>query len=179
MSSEARGTEKIVHVRYPASADARGSTRVNYLRRPYYLGPHDSPQSYIMFGLWKHRLLQSGKPPKSRDLRPLVDELLAKEENAPKRRVIPGYALSAGLAIVSLLIGIGLSPMIFSIKNVPVVDGMKLSEEEIAFVRGYRFTNSLALDHPLTDATRVAAKTRTLMDGDSENDLLHTAKKIH
>ncbi len=78
MSTQSR-TDKSHDITYPATADARGSTRINHQRRPYYLGPFESPQSYIMFGLWKHRLMETGEPPETKDLRPLVDRLLGEE----------------------------------------------------------------------------------------------------
>ncbi len=77
MSAIANRTDKVHEIQYPTSADARGSTRVNHLRRPYYLGPFESPQSYVMFGLWKHRLIETGQAPETKDLRPLVEQLLS------------------------------------------------------------------------------------------------------
>lgn len=145
MSQEVR-IDKPLRVNYPSAPDARGSARVNYLRRPYYLGPHDSPLSYVMFGLWKQRLEETGEPPTSKEIRPLAEEILS------ARDTVPRVSLWRTAAVVSLVVLLCTSVTALvnfrSTEIPPVVDGMELSEREFDFVRGMR----------LAEDRRVAAK---------------------
>lgn len=112
--------EKAHGVKYPSSGDSRGSTRVHHLRRPYYLGPFESPQSYIMFGLWKHHLLETGVAPETKKIRKTVAGLLdtddlAEDPNTSMRQslasifdraAIPGIAVAL---FCGMLFGFGIS----------------------------------------------------------------------
>lgn len=176
MSFQQARSDRGYQIHYPNAPDARGSTRVHYLRRPYYLGPHESPQSHVMFGLWKHHLIKNGKPPRSKDLRPIVDALLADESTAyetPRlRRCLPVAASTLG----GLFLGFVFAAAIFSTDMPPKVDGRVLTEDELAFVRGLRDYEEAMQNHPLTNAGRVAGLTRKLMEGENEQGLLHTSE---
>ncbi|MEZ6137898.1 MAG: hypothetical protein R3C53_23670 [Pirellulaceae bacterium] len=125
-------------VQYPTAADARGSSRINIGRRQYYLGPYDSPQSYVMFGLWKQRLLTSGEVPDTKDLRPLVDAFLSAEAPPPPtprgHKSIPSLLIGA----ICLSLAIVTAAFIFSTSPTPSVDDQVLTANEIEFVRGIR-----------------------------------------
>lgn len=126
-------------ISYPPAADKRGSTRINHKRRPYYLGPYDSPASYIMFGLWKHQLLESGEPPSCKDLRPIVQNLLSDQSIA-----VPVSRRGYWIATISVLLSTVLvfafiwTIEILSRDSVPHVDNVVLSKTETEIIRGYR-----------------------------------------
>lgn len=124
---------------YPASADARGSTRVNHKRRPYYLGPHESPVSYIMFGLWKHRLQETGEPPATKEIRALAEEILATggvTSSLPSSSRLRPWRVLCALAAAVLLLGLG--SIFFSSGSQPKVDDVVLSDSEAEVIRTIR-----------------------------------------
>ncbi|MCA9131564.1 MAG: hypothetical protein KDA45_00345 [Planctomycetales bacterium] len=157
MSFRSTRTDNAHDIRYPSSADARGSTRINYKRRPYYMGPYDSPSSYIMFGLWKHRLLETGEAPTTKELRAIVQHLLHGQSPLPP----PGklwslvaswsrFAPSRPWARIALLVLMSTvlltSTFLFGSKILsrdrgPQVDQLELSEVEKSFIRGLRAKN--------------------------------------
>jgi hypothetical protein len=144
MSTQSR-TDKSHDITYPATADARGSTRINHQRRPYYLGPFESPQSYIMFGLWKHRLMETGEPPETKDLRPLVDRLLGEEPATSETfstaiRKLTSLNFLAACACLS--VAIMTTANIFLSLAPAKVDGDVLTAEETEFIRGRRSYDS-------------------------------------
>jgi hypothetical protein len=124
---------------YPTAPDKRGSTRVNYRRRHYYLGPHDSPLSHVMFGMWKHQLLQTGVPPDAKDLRPMAEKLL---EESARTEVVPEAStqnrLGYFLAIAGFTLSFALLLKIWFSDPPARVDGRTLSEIEIQVVQALR-----------------------------------------
>ena len=65
-------------VAYPSEGDARGSARIRYGGKNYYLGPHGSPKSYVLYGTWRHIWFETGTPPTTRDVRQAVDRFLSR-----------------------------------------------------------------------------------------------------
>ncbi len=161
---------------YPTSPDARGSTRVNHRRRPYYLGPHDSPLSYVMFGLWKHRLQETGEPPSTKEIRALAEELLSRgtiaSTQSPHFWTKPSTILSAigGVVLCALLVF-----MIPSSSNPPQVDEFVLSESEADVIRTLRTRSSLDARLESERPDPVAAKLRHLLAEGSESGAKHIA----
>ncbi len=124
---------------YPTHPDARGSTRINHKRRPYYLGPHESPLSYVMFGLWKHRLQETGEPPSTKEIRALADEILVGGRVASVRPSTSKIrASSVVCALAGVLLLVVLSNIFFSRGSVPKVDDVVLSDSEADIVRAFR-----------------------------------------
>jgi hypothetical protein len=176
MSTVASRTDRAHELQYPSTADARGSTRVNHLRRPYYFGPHDTPQSYVMFGLWKHLLLTEGEAAETKDLRPLVDEFLGKKpspaEPESKARFIPSMVLSSVLLCSALLCAVA----IFSSNRAPTVDDKVLTATEMDFIRGMRQENAnLQHDLDLIQANDLVALTNKLVSAGAK----HGPQKLH
>ncbi len=138
MSSSLTRSDESHDVSYPTTPDGRGSTRLNYRRRPYYFGPHESPTSYLMFGLWKHYLLETGEAPESNTIRPLVEDLLkVKPLPTPRgKRKVCAVVLLATCGLVGLACVV--TAKIVSRELPPSVDDLALSEGEINIVRGLR-----------------------------------------
>lgn len=166
-------------VSYPPSADKRGSTRVNYRRRPFYLGPYDSATSYVMFGLWKHRLLETGEPPSTKELRPIVQSLLAGQplpEPVDRRKYWP---LAGAIAVCGVLVSsaIFFAAQILSSARTPRVDDLVLTEVEAEIIRGYRAQNSDLWQRATDRDGSIAVLTVDFMEEGSENGLRHISGK--
>lgn len=164
---------------YPTAPDTRGSTRVNYKRRPYYMGPYESPLSHVMFGLWKHHLQETGEAPSTKEIRPIAEELLQNGAvtltDKPLQSDRRGYYLAAiGFTLVfflSLHILFSPSPI--------TVDGIAVSETEVEFIRGVRLQEAKISNLP----ARTSEVTSTLADELTNEGLKHGAvqipKRIH
>ncbi len=150
------GSPEMKHVRtdaahesysYPTSPDTRGSTRVRTTKKHYYFGPHDTPESYVLFGLWKHRLEIDGKAPEAKTLRPLVKELLESSPGAEKRyarnMMMKAGGLAACLAFVVIATVLSTNAFWkFSTAETTAVDGIELSEREVVLVQSLRRAES-------------------------------------
>ena len=134
-------TDQAHDLGYPTSADSRGSARVYHMRRPYYLGPYESPQSYVMFGLWKQRLLETNEPCETKDLRPIVDNILSNSDkpvDSVRRKVIPRVVLALTCATTLMMIGVAIGRKIPSTIAPALVDGINLTQDETQIIRGVR-----------------------------------------
>ena len=162
MQSPASRQDSSHDLRYPDAPDGRGSTRVHHLRRPYYLGPFESAQSYIMFGLWKHYITEEGQPLGSNQLRTMVDELLEKSPppEQKKSRLFP--AVSVGLLCCSILGAAG----ILSTRETTKVDGISMSVDERDFIRSVR---KLQLSNDKAKLERIAHRVVKLMEEGPEH----------
>lgn len=161
---------------YPTSPDARGSTRVNHKRRPYYLGPHESPLSYIMLGLWKHGLQEAGEPPSTKEIRALAEEILASGGVASGlHRSTKIRVSSVAYALVGLLLVVVLGGVFFSSGSVPRVDDVVLSDSEAEVVRAFR--QRLTIDEEVKSATHsdVAITIKQLLAEGSDGGAKHIA----
>lgn len=127
--------DKAQELRYPKSADPQGAASVDHVR-PHYLGPHESPLSYIVFGLWKHRLSETGEAPEVRELRPVAEELLYGKK-VIRRRVLAGASTLSAL-VFAMWIGMLTGPMFYTPEHAPQIDGQTLSENEKIFLRNHR-----------------------------------------
>ncbi|MFO0942852.1 MAG: hypothetical protein U0930_19110, partial [Pirellulales bacterium] len=124
------------NVSYPHTPDSRGTARIYYLRKPYYLGNHDSPLSYVMFGIWKHYLTSEGKVPPTAQIREQAEALLNADQADSKqwhRNWIMGLALT-----LAMLVGGMVGANFRSTQDSSHVDGIALTENELSFVRNYR-----------------------------------------
>ena len=131
-------TDDSHNVSYPQSPDTRGSARIYHLRKPYYLGSHDSPLSYVMFGIWKHYLTTQGTPPATATIREQAESVLSVQLDAKKpwkQRLIMGAALTLTLAIGALA-----GANFRSTQDSNHVDGIALSERDVAMIRHLRTT---------------------------------------
>ena len=126
-----------VDLSYPAKADANGTAKKYYRRRAYYFGRHSSPESFMLFGEWKRRLIETGEPPEVKTVRVDLKHSMERQERFRQYRVYlwPGATV---LSSIVLAIAITAATSIFSTQTVPEVDGTPLSVEETLFVRGLR-----------------------------------------
>ena len=148
---------------YPDKPDANGYAKKYFKRRAFYFGAHNSPESFLLFGEWKRRLVESGKPPEVKQVR---KELAHQGISAPHRprQTIDGqrqvqYAVYASVAAALLLAWAMMDRYFFSSSNGPTVDGITLTNEEIDFIRGIRQTKN--------DATAVGQN-----EGETTSELL-------
>lgn len=159
------------NISYPSTPDSRGTARIYHLRKPYYLGNHDSPLSYVMFGLWKHHLTTEGKVPPTAQIREQADALLNANQAQSKqwhRNWIMGLALT-----LAMLIG-GLAGANFrSTQDSTHVDGIALSANEVAFIRNVR-EGTQRQDEALQAAKlQVPGILREIKEGRLSHDEIH------
>ena len=149
---------------YPDKPDANGYAKKYFKRRAFYFGAHNSPESFLLFGEWKRRLVESGKPPEVKQVR---KELAHQGISAPHRprQTIDGqrqvqYAVYASVAAALLLAWAMMDRYFFSSSNGPTVDGITLTNEEIDFIRGIRQHRN----HQSTNVTTKASEIASLAD---------------
>ncbi|GAB5402843.1 MAG: hypothetical protein Aurels2KO_10740 [Aureliella sp.] len=131
--------EKIKEISYPIQADIRGIARITYNRKSVYLGPFDSPQSYITFGLWKRHLLETGKSAQASSLRPLVDAAMNAEPYRPPKPLNTAWFILAvflGLTLIAAANYFGYQ-YYASVKPTEI-DGVPMSEMELNGIRKVR-----------------------------------------
>ena len=127
---------------YPDKPDANGYAKKYYKRRAFYFGPHNSPESFLLFGEWKRRLIASGEPPEVKQVRKeLAHQALPTPHRPPQpagREKPLQYALSVSVAAAALLLWAAIHRLSSPPATAPTVDGITLSNEEIDFIRGIR-----------------------------------------
>lgn len=124
------------NVSYPQTPDSRGTARIYYHRKPYYLGNHDSPLSYVMFGIWKQHLQNDGKIPPTSQIREQAESVLGPQTAKPKQwhqYWIMGLGLTLA-CLVGGLVGAGINSTVESSR----VDGITLSANEVTYIRKVR-----------------------------------------
>ena len=127
---------------YPERPDANGYAKKYFKRRAFYFGTHNSPESFLLFGEWKRRLVETGEAPEVKQVR---KEMGHGGLPAPHTALSPNeqpksvqYAIYASVA-ASIFLAWGLLDRYFlSSPAVPTVDGVTLTNEEIDFIRGIR-----------------------------------------
>ncbi len=175
---------KAIKLSYPAKPDGKGSARVNWLRRPYYFGKHNTLESYMLFGEWRRHLIETGEAIEVKvvrrelaDLREEINHGEWSEENAalpeeqqgnvPPQRGVRFALLASGIIVlVTFLCAIG---KYLSTPTVPMVDGVALTPEEVSTIRGIRIHEK-----------RVARikKEREFIDGNPERHRLSETKDL-
>ncbi|MEM8669870.1 MAG: hypothetical protein AAGG48_20255 [Planctomycetota bacterium] len=159
---------------YPPKADANGTAKKYYRRRAYYFGRHNTPESLILFGEWKRRLIETGEPPEVKTVRVDLEHSLEAREKGRKYRAFIWPAVTA-LSSCLLATTITASVMIFSTNNVAKVDGKVLTGEEVLYLRGYRNYNGLvqAVTRGSHDEERIAEIYKGLLESGPGNEPLH------
>ena len=78
---------------YPEKPDSNGYAKKYFKRRAYYFGAHNSPESFMLFGEWKRRLVETGSAPEVKKLRKeLAQQAIPSPHlhlGAPVRKEIP------------------------------------------------------------------------------------------
>lgn len=169
---------KAIKLSYPAKPDGKGSARVNWLRRPYYFGKHNTLESYMLFGEWRRHLIETGEAIEVKvvrrelaDLREEINHGEWSEENAalpeeqqgnvPPQRGVRFALLASGIIVlVTFLCAIG---KYLSTPTVPMVDGVALTSEEESQIRAMRRNKA--------DLAKIK-KDREYIDGDPKRHRL-------
>ncbi|MFK8114548.1 MAG: hypothetical protein AB8B91_20270 [Rubripirellula sp.] len=60
---------KASQLTYPPKDDGKGSARINWQRRGYYFGKHNTSESFQLFCEWRSRLIETGDPTEVRIIR--------------------------------------------------------------------------------------------------------------
>jgi hypothetical protein len=167
-SKEMSNSSEILDLSYPEKPDSNGYAKKYYKRRAFYFGAHNSPESFVLFGEWKRRLVESGVVAEVKSIRKemsqhalasphfeLGDTLARKPwqltiVTAASAMMILGAVL-AGAKILSSSVG-------------PTVDGITLTNEEIDFIRGIRMHQRDFVEDHATLGERVADLTMRLME---------------
>ena len=120
---------------YPPKADANGTAKKYYRRRAYYFGRHNTPESFILFGEWKKRLVETGEPPEVKTVRVDLEHSLGE-----RQRKFPAYVWPLVTAFSSIILAASItaSVMIFSSQGIAKVDGIPITTEESLIIRGLR-----------------------------------------
>ena len=155
---------------YPTKPDNKGYAKKWYAQRFYYFGLHNTAESFVLFGEWRKRLIETGEPPSVKELKaelrtshPAGDE--------PSESVWPRVARYAAVALLAAAIS-SVATKTFSTPSDFVVDeefGV-ITEDDRKILRGHRrFGDSLAnvqTSHPGGAVEeRIAARQAALMKG--------------
>lgn len=163
---------------YPPKADANGTAKKYYRRRAYYFGRHNTPESFILFGEWKRRLVETGEPPEVKTVR--IDLEHSINERARGSKIRP-YVWPAVTAVSSMLLAASItaSVLIFSTVAVPMVDGQPLTTEEALIIRGVRRYEGTARAVSRNRAARLPEiYSRVLKLGPNDGPLHRTELKL-
>ncbi len=127
---------------YPDKPDANGYAKKYFKRRAFYFGAHNSPESFVLFGEWKRRLIETGAATEVKTIRKeLAQQSIAGPHmhlGGPAERKPLQLAVITTVASVILFGAVLASAKILSTTMGPTVDGITLTNEEIDFVRGIR-----------------------------------------
>lgn len=162
---------------YPERPDANGYAKKYFKRRAFYFGTHNSPESFLLFGEWKRRLVETGEAPEVKQVR---KEMGHGGLPAPHTALSPNeqpksvqYAIYASVA-ASIFLAWGLLDRYFlSSPAVPTVDGVTLTNEEIDFIRGIRRHRDQQNDTPSGNAAEIASLADQLLKEGPENAARH------
>ena len=158
---------------YPDKPDANGYAKKYFKRRAFYFGPHNSPESFLLFGEWKRQLVENGKPPEVKQVRKeMAHQGLSGPHHplqAAEGKKMAQYAVFASVAIALLLATALLDRYFLSSSNGPTVDGVTLTNEEIDFIRGIRKHRKQQNTDVGVKASEIASLTEKLLQEGPEN----------
>lgn len=158
---------------YPDKPDANGYARKYYKRRAFYFGAHNSPESFVLFGEWKRRLVEKGVAAEVKIIRKELAQQAVPSPHAslggPTERKPLQLTLIACVAFVMLFGAVLASAKILSSAMGPTVDGITLTSEEVDFVRGIRHHHNRRYEVSRDQPSRVAELTSRLMEEGAGN----------
>ncbi len=161
---------------YPEKPDAHGGARRYFKRKAYYFGPHNSPDSFVLFGEWKRQLIESGSASDVKLIRKDLVRAAKSVSDRPSRaapfqwQTIVGFAAIFLLMMATVLVGV----KFLSSPPVPVVDGVAMTEDEINILRGVRIHNTGRTNRIDARAKRTAELTNKLMEEGLASGKLHS-----
>lgn len=152
----------VADLTYPEKPDNDGRARRYYKRRAYYFGQHNSPESFLLFGEWKRRLMESGEAPEVKEIRRDLAHSAKPGTGSLKRSL---YRRGILLTLVLCVTILGISQIVSSFAT-PSVDGRPLTLDEQDLVRGVRrhkdILEAKAKDSPRSD--RIARRLTQLKE---------------
>ena len=165
---------------YPDKPDANGYAKKYFKRRAFYFGAHNSPESFVLFGEWKRRLVETGV---AADVKTIRKEL-AQQTVGPHHLHLGGplerkplqLAMITTVASVILFGAVLASAKILSSTMGPTVDGVTLTNEEIDFVRGIRRHQMELAEIGEDRSARIAELTARLMEEGPNNAQYHLSQ---
>lgn len=123
---------------YPMAGDSRDKARISYKRKSIDFGKFNTPQSYIMFGLWKLQLMLTGRSVQGKALRPMVDAVMNAEEYKPPKALNTGWFVGALLlGLISLATANYFGYRYYATAR-PSIDGVPMADMEISSIRKTR-----------------------------------------
>jgi hypothetical protein len=162
-------TDDSHNITYPTTPDTRGTARIYHQRKPYYFGQHDSPLSYVVFGLWKNHLMTHGEAPAIASFRDQAETFLGVVPS-PKKRILKAIVMASTLTLASA-IGALVGASFNSTQAVNQADGKALSAYETEFIRGVRNANENLTAHTAEEsAPKVAQEALALSKGLVDRD---------
>lgn len=159
------------NVSYPQTPDSRGTARIYHLRKPYYLGNHDSPLSYVMFGIWKHHLTTEGKVPPTAQIREQAESLF-EANHAQSKQWQRAWIMGLALTLATLIGGMA-GAKIRSTQDSNRVDGIALSENELSYIRKVRAGTKAQAEAFQAGQKRVPELIADFNEGRLSNDEIH------
>ena len=151
---------------YPEKPDNDGRARRYYKRRAYYFGQHNSPESFLLFGEWKRRLIESGEAPEVKEIRRDLAHSAKPGVVSPSSTGFSSRMVFATLILCVTIIGIS---QIVSSLNSPLVDGEPLTFEEQDVIRGLRQHRKRIAAQDAPKADRIVSHLTRLMEEGSSN----------
>ncbi|MEM9645399.1 MAG: hypothetical protein AAF989_10420 [Planctomycetota bacterium] len=168
---------------YPIRASKDGRARLSWQNRVYSFGKHNTPDSFVEFLHWRSIIFETGEAPLVHKVRldlahvaevpeqaepPSETESAVEEASvSPLRR---GVLIAFGsFALLAFGFGVGWEVNSTFLENdstlaVPKVDGVPLSDREVAIVRGGRVSDARFNAFRETEARGVAAFAQQLME---------------
>lgn len=162
---------------YPSKPDANGYAKKYYKRRAFYFGPHNSPESYLLFGEWKRRLVETGVATEVKTIRKDLAQKSVPSPHlplgGPPERKPLQIALITCVTGLMIFISVFVSVKILSSTTAPMVDGISLTNEEIDFIRGIRRYDNSSKKFDENQPARIRELTTQLMNEGSEHAKNH------
>ena len=153
---------------YPSKPDANGYAKKYYKRRAFYFGPHNSPESYLLFGEWKRRLVETGVATEVKTIRKDLAQKSVPSPHlplgGPPERKPLQIALITCVTGLMIFISVFVSVKILSSTTAPMVDGISLTNEEIDFIRGIRSYETTIAESEKLRGERTADLTARFME---------------
>jgi len=171
-------TDLSQEVKYPNEPDGKGSARVRHNRGVFYFGPFGTAHSHVLFGLWKHQMIRSGRASTTKEFREEVDQFLGVQRSTVASFVKKqSYLSSLAISVVCLGIGLAIGTNFFSTPKSVQVDGLVLTAAETEVVRGIRINKLAIATKARLRAERIALWTGKIRDEGTGNDVRHMLEK--
>ena len=120
-------------IAYPLKPDSKGQARLYHERRAFYFGRHNTTASYELFAAWLDRFHETGEPPETKDVRAWLS-------SHPRMSRFDQVMSRSLVTLLVAIVSVSVSVMVcFMVANrLPDVDGTRLTEYEVARIRGMR-----------------------------------------